>query len=642
MGGHVDYCGFVHTFYSLLPPDEYFDQHPEYFSLVGGQRRREEAQLCLTNPDVLRIVTARVLELMHTHPQATIFSVSQNDCVGYCECEACQALVLSEGSQSGPILRFVNAVAAETAKVYPDKLIDTLAYWYSLDAPRIAVPHPNVRVRLCSIRCCQGHAYGSCDHPESQRFLRALDEWGNRTSQLYIWHYATDFTHYPLPMPDLDELHDNINLYHRYGVHGLFVQGMGEPGGGAESMALRGYVVSKLLWHPQQPVWPIVDEFLSAYYGAAAPHVRRYQDIFHRQVRQDKQLHPSLYDLPTSRQYDDDLRIPAEQALAEAERLVRGEERQRVRMLRGGLRYIRLFRACGTFRREGDSYHGTATTQDVQEFDALVRLWKRSGVQRVREGETLDFTVHRLRSRLVSHPVSWLQEGEQRIAVLPSLGGRLLEWHARDRQWLAPPEPDSTWSVHPISGGYAESASLGMYAYRGWGEPYHFTWKGHKLVMTVTLEQTIRLLRVLWLQSGRLHINSKLTNCGRAAFSCGWSAALNLSLPASGNIVTQFGNREQLIPWDALPQTPGTTLTLSGDQLPPGQWQVQAGNYTLHHAYKGAPLGRFILGKAETSLDSQPKASEEAPWKLTVDLRTEMISLEPGVSLTARQVIWIE
>jgi hypothetical protein len=397
-----------------------------------------------------------------------------------------------------------------------------------------------------------------------------------------------------------------------------------------------------LLWQPQQPVWPLVDEFLGAYYGAAAPLVRRYLDIFHHQVRQDKDLHPSLYDLPTARQFDDDLRISAEQALAEAETRVRGEERQRVRLLRGGLRYIRLFRVSGTFQREGETYHGAAAPQDLQEFETLVRLWKRLGVQRVREGEAFDFTVHRLRSRLVSHPVSWLQEGEQRIAVLPSLGGRLLEWHARDRQWLAPPEPDSTWSVHPISGGYAESASLGMYAYRGWGEPYHFTWKGHKLVMTVTLEQTIRLLRVLWLQSGRLHINSKLTNCGRAAFSCGWSAALNLSLPASGNIVTQFGNREQLIPWDALPQTPGTTLTLSGDQLPPGQWQVQAGKYTLHHAYKGAPLGRFILGKAETSLDSQPKASEEAPWKLTVDLRTEMISLEPGVSLTARQVIWIE
>ena len=64
-------------------------------------------------------------------------------------------------------------------------------------------------------------------------------------------------------MPDFDELHGNINLYRKNGVRGLFIQGMGEPGGGAESMALRGYVVSKLLWQPDQPVWPLVDEPLA-------------------------------------------------------------------------------------------------------------------------------------------------------------------------------------------------------------------------------------------------------------------------------------------------------------------------------------------------------------------------------------------
>ena len=630
MGGHVDYCGFVHTFYSLLPPDEFFDDHPEYFSLVAGQRRREAAQLCLTNPDVLRIVTQRVLELMRTHPQATIFSVSQNDCVGYCECEACQAMVLAEGSQSGPILRFVNAVAVETSRVYPDKLIDTLAYWYSLDAPRSVVPHPNVRVRLCSINCCQGHAYGTCDHPESQRFLRALDEWGSRTSQLYIWHYATDFTHYPLPMPDLDELHDNLNLYHRYGVHGVFVQGMGEPGGGAESMALRGYVVSRLLWHPQQPVWPLVDEFLGAYYGAAAPLVRRYLDIFHYKMRQDRQLHPSLYDPPTSRQFDEDLRQPAEQALAEAETMVRGEEIQRVRLLRGGLRYARLFRACGTFQRDGDTYHGAASPQDLQEFDALLRLWKRAGLQRVREGEAFDFTIHKLRSRLLSHHVEWLEQGDQRIAVLPSLGGRLLEWHAAGRQWLAPPEPDSTWSVHPVSGGYTELAVLGMYVSRGWGELYRATWQGDKIALTLVIDQSLRLSRTLWLREGRLHIHSRLLNCGRSPVPIGWGAALNLSLPDGEEISFNAAQGQLGIPWEALPQAPGATLTLSGLQLPAGQWQVKAGAFTLHHSYKGAPLGRILLGK------SQPRRT------LAVDLRTEMVSLEPGASLTARQVLWIE
>lgn len=629
MGGHVGYCGFVHTFYSLLPPDEFFDPHPEYYSLVGGQRRRDVAQLCLTNPDVLRIVTQRVLELMRTHPHDTIFSVSQNDCTGACECEACQEVVNEEGAQSGSILRFVNAVAAETAKVYPDKLIDTLAYWYSLDAPRHAIPHPNVRVRLCSINCCQGHAYGTCDHPESRRFLRALDAWGQRTSQMYIWHYATDFTHYPLPMPDFDELHDNIQLYQRYGVHGVFIQGMGEEGGGAEAMALRGYVVSRLLWNPQQPVWPIVDEFLATYYGAAAPFVRRYLDIFHDKVHQDKSFHPSLYDLPTARQFDDELRLPAEQALTQAESLVHGAQLQRVRLLRGGLRYIHLFRACGTFQRAGDRYHGSAAPQYLQEFDDLVRLWRQAGVQRVREGEAFDFTTQRLRNRLRPHRVEWLQDGSMCLAVVPDLGGRLLEWHAAGRQWLAPAEPDSTWSFHPTSGGYTDFAVLGMYALRGWGESYRAAWKKDKLVLALDIDRSLQLERSLWLNAGRLHIHSHLTNTGSAALSCAWGAMLQLSVLSGASIAIPTAAGERAIPWDALPQAPATSLTLTGDQLPTGAWQVTSGGRTMYHAYQGASLERLSF------------ARPQAGAALSVDLRTETIGLEPGQSLAAEQELWV-
>lgn len=633
MGGHIDYCGFVHTFYSLLPPEQYFTSHPEYYSLVAGQRRRDTAQLCLTNPDVLRLVTEAVIERMRTHPRATIFSVSQNDCQGYCECAACQAVAAEEGSQSGPLLRFVNAIAEVTSKIYPDKLIDTLAYQYSLDAPRQVTPHPNVRVRLCSINCCQGHEYGTCDHPESRRFLRALDEWGGRTRQLYIWHYATDFTHYPLPMPDLDELHDNINLYHRYGVHGVFIQGMGEPGGGAESMALRGYVVSKLLWKPDQLVWPLVDEFLTAYYGRAAGLVRRYLDIFHQAVRQDRSLHPSLYDLPTSRQYDDRLRIPADQALAEAETLVKGDQLRRVQLLRGSLRYVRLYRVGGFFRRQGDHYQGTAVRADIEEFDQLARLWKRAGLQRIREGEALDFTLHKLRSRLTAHGVEWLADGEQQIAIVPDLGGRLLEWHIHGRQWLAPAEPDSTWSVHPFSGGAFESAVLGMYSTRGWGEPYQVTRQGNVLALTSDLvtinNHRLRLSRRLWLEAGYLHIHSEVENCGQVSFPCGWAATWNLLLDDSQAMLKVPGGRLS-VAWETLPETPGEALTLTHQQLASQDWQLDMGNFTYHQEIKcGFPVSLVLRKRVN-------------PEVFSLEARMDGNELGPGEKLEAEQVVWIE
>jgi hypothetical protein len=626
MGGNVDYCGFVHTFDLLLPPDEFFAAHPEYYSLVAGQRRRDMAQICLSNPEVLRIVTQRVLELMRTHPRATIFSVSQNDCYGYCECAACTAIAEAEGAQSGPIIRFVNAVAAETVKVYPDKLIDTLAYQYSLDAPRSAVPHANVRVRLCSITCCQGHTYGSCDHPESQRFLRALQDWAARTSQIYIWHYATDFTHYALPMPDFDELHGNINLYLRSGVRGLFIQGMGEAGGGAEAMALRGYVVSKLLWQPDQSVWALVDEFLTAYYGAAAPKVRQYLDIFHSAVRQDATLHPSLYDLPNSRQFNDELRIPAERALAEGESLVKGEQRQRVSLLRGGLRYIRLFRACGTFKRSGDVYAGSAVPGDLQDMDNLLNLWKRQGIQRIREAEDFDFTAEKLRSRLRAHPLEWLDDGRQRIAVVPSLGGRLIEWHANGQQWLAPAEADSTWSTHPFSGGYSESVILGMYVNRGWGEVYRASWQDHQLSLTALIGKHLQLSRRLWLENGALHLHTQLLNRGSVTVSCGWSASASYALPSEAQVVFQDAASENSIGWERLRE--GGPIHLSGEKAPQAGWQIQMRAGQLAHSIQAEAIERF-------SLSGKPAN----PFCLNLEWRTPLVQLQPDQSIRILQVI---
>jgi hypothetical protein len=81
-GGKVEYFPFVHSFYQLVPPGKYFQEHPEYYSLIDGKRRVERGQLCLTNPDVLRIAVAQVREWIREHPTARIFSVSQNDWEG--------------------------------------------------------------------------------------------------------------------------------------------------------------------------------------------------------------------------------------------------------------------------------------------------------------------------------------------------------------------------------------------------------------------------------------------------------------------------------------------------------------------------------------------------------------------------------
>ncbi|MFH2000228.1 MAG: DUF4838 domain-containing protein, partial [Planctomycetota bacterium] len=94
---------YVHTFDDLVPPEIYFEEHPEYFAEVNGERV-PNTQLCLTNPDLFRLIVAGLRERMEKNPDARYWSVSQNDTYNPCQCPACRALDEAHGGHSGSLL----------------------------------------------------------------------------------------------------------------------------------------------------------------------------------------------------------------------------------------------------------------------------------------------------------------------------------------------------------------------------------------------------------------------------------------------------------------------------------------------------------------------------------------------------------
>ena len=293
-GGCVEYgkSYFVHTFCrSLIRPEDYFDEHPEYFAEIDGVRIREKTQLCLTNPDVLKLVTEQVLEDIRRQPNARIFSLSQDDNYNGCTCEKCRALDEYEGSQAGSLLHFVNAVAQEVEKEFPDVIIDTLAYQYTRRPPKHVHARRNVCVRLCTIECCFVHPLGECtvDDPDAPRkdyaqsFRDDLIDWGKKCDRLYIWDYVTNFSHYWMPHPNFHVLAENIRFFWQNNVRGLFEQGCAAPVGG-EMNDLRAYLLGKAMWDPGVDADRLRAEFLQAVYGSAAPFIDEYLETVYRAV----------------------------------------------------------------------------------------------------------------------------------------------------------------------------------------------------------------------------------------------------------------------------------------------------------------------------------------------------------------------
>jgi hypothetical protein len=223
-GGKISYGPFVHTFNAILNPNDHFRRHPEYFSEVKGKRLPGRTQLCLSNPDVLRIAIDTVRRWMREQPEATIFSVSQNDWFNYCTCKECSRISAEEGAQSGLYLRFVNAIADAVREEFPDKAIDTLAYQFTRTSPSKTKPRPNVIIRLCDIECCFSHPLNSPPNVDraNAEFTRDLTRWSQISDRLYIWDYVINFKHSIVPFPNLYTLKPNINLFVDHSVKGLY------------------------------------------------------------------------------------------------------------------------------------------------------------------------------------------------------------------------------------------------------------------------------------------------------------------------------------------------------------------------------------------------------------------------------------
>lgn len=278
-GGHRRILGFVHTFNRLLPPDKYYDEHPEWYSLIDGKRVRNE-QLCLSNDAMRKELTKKALAQVRQNPDAGMISISQNDrpC-GACQCEECKAMREKYGGEySGDLIWFINKVAEDIEDEFPDTMVETLAYHYTRTPPENIAPRDNVVVRLCSIECSFLQPLGTSE--ENKSFREDIEGWSDIAPHLFVWNYVTNFHNYILPHPNMRVLAPNIRFFADNSVIALFEQGDSYTTVG-DFVRLRAWLLSHLMWDPSQDAEALVREFVNGYYGDAAPYLLDYLELIH-------------------------------------------------------------------------------------------------------------------------------------------------------------------------------------------------------------------------------------------------------------------------------------------------------------------------------------------------------------------------
>ena len=128
MTGSPHHC---HVWDRYVPWEKYGREHPEWFSLVGGERRggMSRGQLCLTNPEVVDLVEKGVRESIASdrervkrEPRRSVplmYDLSMNDNMSYCQCANCAAETAKYG-HSGLQLKFANEIARRIGRDCPE------------------------------------------------------------------------------------------------------------------------------------------------------------------------------------------------------------------------------------------------------------------------------------------------------------------------------------------------------------------------------------------------------------------------------------------------------------------------------------------------------------------------------------------
>lgn len=287
---------------------KYKETNPEFFPLTDGKRKlTNHAQPCFTNKLSVETIVKEARIHMDTAPDDNVYlDCGNEDTWVCCECDTCLAPIkLPDGttleakskfSDKDPLFRstqlymFLNAVAEGLEKEYPDTKITTLAYIFSAEYPAVPIhknvlslfaPYPTHNMRF-PLR--DSHSRGTA---AGRTWAERFDDWCKGESPLAFYEYLGNAYFNAMADATAENLRD---LKHKaknpYGINSEALQdfdqslyGIGNFKQMWDVNSMNMWVITRLMWDPDQNVDELRKEFIRKAYREAAPQMTEFWNI---------------------------------------------------------------------------------------------------------------------------------------------------------------------------------------------------------------------------------------------------------------------------------------------------------------------------------------------------------------------------
>ena len=297
-----------HSLMTYVPPEKYFDTHPEYYAMnEAGQRVKPKSIgigscLCMSNPEVVKVVIQNMLAMMREDRELlppehcpSIYDLSLLDDFGYiCRCPNCQETINrhggeKQGGNTSLMLLFSNQVAEAVAKEVPEMNLRVFAYSCCRDPSKTVKPAANILVQYCDL-FSQGDAYRPLTSPFNRMPYDKFMGWVKTGAPLMVWDYWNLTSGVHRPETVLDTIQPDFRLFRENGVQSLFIETDLDRLCPQTFFDLQLFIGAQLMIDSEQDVEELVRIFLDGYYGSAAPVMREYLQA----LREGVKNHPSL------------------------------------------------------------------------------------------------------------------------------------------------------------------------------------------------------------------------------------------------------------------------------------------------------------------------------------------------------------
>lgn len=293
-----------HSFDFFVPPKTHFAAHPEYFALLGGQRKPagRSVQLCLSNPAVADVYVENVVAFGQRHPEVKMLALFPNDGFGWCQCDGCRKFYrstcpirpeLKNPAASDLYMDFMNRVVPRISAKLPDRVIASGAYVNYAQAPETVKPLSTMSV----FYAVYDRNYYKDPMPDSLKITnpdfpymsKNIADWGHQLQgkgDLIIYEYYNGgvFCHWQ-EIPLLELIAKEMSYYRAQGANGCITQYSSAL---ADVCAVNTYALARFTWEPGATPRAVLEDYCTARYGKAGPSMLKFY-----QAREDNGRHHS-------------------------------------------------------------------------------------------------------------------------------------------------------------------------------------------------------------------------------------------------------------------------------------------------------------------------------------------------------------